>query len=111
MKILEEIGDASTIPLFIRKLEDDDSEIRWIAAEGLIRTGKNCIRPILKRLIENPEENSIFVYSGAHHVFYDLHKEGALPDKFPATQLLEALKNPGWSENVDPIVYDILKRS
>ncbi len=109
MKILEAIRDVSSIPVFIRKLEDDDSEIRWIAAEGLIRTGNRCVKPMLKRLIENPEENSIFIYSGAHHIFYDLGKEGALPGNFPAARLLEALKNPGWWENVDPMVYEILK--
>ena len=108
MKSLEEIGDAETIPLFIQALEDDESEIRWLAAEGLINTGINCVVPLLKTLLEKSESNSIFVYAGAHHVFRDLKKGNVLPKGFPVDKLLCVLKNPGWTESLNPIVFKML---
>ena len=108
MKTLEEIGDPGTIPVFIQALEDDESEIRWLAAEGLIGTGFNCVVPLLKTLLEKSESNSIFTYAGAHHIFYDLRKKNALPEGFPVDKLLSVLKNPGWTENLNLVVFKIL---
>ena len=39
-KVIEEIADEASVPLFLDLLEDSDDDIRWIAAEGLIRIGK-----------------------------------------------------------------------
>ena len=108
MKTLEQIGDPVTIPDFIQALEDDESEIRWLAAEGLINTGIKCVVPLLKTLLEKSESNSIFVYAGAHHVFSDLRKEKILPDEFPVEKLLCVLKNPGWTESLNPVVFSLL---
>ena len=110
MKTMEEIGDAESIPVFIEAFEDDESEIRWIATEGLIRIGIQSIGPILRTIIDKSNSNSVFVFSEAHHVFYDLKKRGVLPEDFPIDKLLSVLKNPGWSEGIKPLVFEILKR-
>lgn len=110
MKTMEEIGDPGSIPVFIGALEDDESEIRWIAAEGLIRIGIQSIGPILRTIIDKSGSNSVFVFAEAHHVFYELKKRGVLPEGFPVDKLLSVLKNPGWSENMKPIVFEILNQ-
>jgi len=107
LKTMEEIRDVSCIPLFIEALEDDESDIRWIAAEGLIKLGIQSIRPILKALVEKPA--STFTLAGAHHVFYDLKKSNELPKDFPVDKLLSVLKGPGWGGSVKPTAYELLK--
>ena len=107
VKTLEEIGDPDTIPIFIQALEDDKSDVRWIAAEGLIKLGKKSIKPLLNVLID--KSDSVFVLEGAHHIFFDLREKGLLPAGFPTHKLLSALKNPEWIDSVKPLVYDILK--
>jgi len=106
LKTMEEIGDPISIPLFIRALEDDESDVRWIAAEGLIKIGTQSIKPLLKTLIE--KSNSIFVLEGIHHVFHDLKKTEKLPTGFPIDKLLSALKDPEYSERIKPMAYELL---
>ena len=106
LKTMEEIGDPISIPFFIQALEDDESDVRWIAAEGLIKLGMKSIQPLLKTLIE--KSNSIFILAGIHHVFYDLKKIEELPAGFPIDKLLSALKDPEYSENIKPMAYELL---
>lgn len=106
MKTLEEIADPSSIPLFIEALEDDESDIRWIAAEGLINIGEESIEPLLKNLIE--KSNSVFVLERAHHVFHDLNKEGNLPDNFPVNEFLTTIKKSNSEEAIKLLAYQIL---
>jgi HEAT repeat protein len=106
VKTMEEIGDPDSIPMLIQGLEDDKSDVRWIAAEGLIRIGFQSVEPLLRTLIE--KSDSVFVLEGAHHVFFDLEEKGELPDGFPVDNLLSLLKNPEWAESVKPLVYQIL---
>jgi HEAT repeat protein len=106
VKLMEEIGDPLTIPLFIQAMEDEKSDVRWIAAKGLIKLGKLSIKPLLKILEQKAD--SVFILEGAHHVFFDLKEKGKLPDNFPIDKLLSALKNPEWVESVKPLAYEIL---
>jgi HEAT repeat protein len=107
VKTLEEIADPVSIPLLIQALEDDKSDVRWIAANGLIKLGKHSIKPLLKIL--ETKSDSVFVLEGAHHVFFELRENKMLPKGFPINKLLSALKNPEWVESVKPIAYEILK--
>ena len=66
VKIIELIADRRSIPEFIRLLDDPEFDIRWIAAEGLIKIGRRSIRPLVKAVRDN--ENSIILNEGAHHV-------------------------------------------
>jgi HEAT repeat protein len=107
VKTLEEIGDPDTIPVLILALEDDKSDVRWIAAEGLIKLGMKSVKPLLNILIE--KSDSVFVLEGAHHIFFDLREKGILPTEFPVAKLLSSLKNPEWIDGVKPLAYNILK--
>lgn len=76
IKIIEMIGHPSSIPYLIKSLEDSASDIRWIAAEGLIRIGPQVIRPLLKALTAN--NISYFLKLGAHHVLETMaHQKGS----------------------------------
>jgi HEAT repeat protein len=65
-KIVELIADRRSIPLLINLLDDKEFEIRWIAAEGLIKIGRRSILPLLKSVRDG--ESSYFHNKGAHHV-------------------------------------------
>ena len=107
MKVIEEIGSPQSIPIFLEALDDDKSDIRWIAAEGLIRTGKYSVRPLLNAVAENSD--SVFILNGAHHVFYELDERDLLPKGFPADKLLPVLKNPGQEARLKVVVHSILR--
>ena len=106
LKTMEEIGDPISIPFFIQALEDDESDVRWIAAEGLIKLGVQSIKPLLTTLIEKPD--SIFTLAGIHHVFYELKKTEKLPAGFPIDKLLSALRNTEGIERMKPMAYELL---
>ncbi len=67
VKSLEEIADPVSIPLLTQAVEDDKSDVRWIAAKGLIKLGEHSIKPLLK-ILEHISD-SVFILEGAHHVF------------------------------------------
>ena len=69
-KIVELIADRKSIPLLISLLDDKEFEIRWIAAEGLIKIGRRCILPILKSIRDG--KSSLILNKGAHHVLLSL---------------------------------------
>lgn len=54
IKIINLIGHPSSIPILITSLEDPEREIRLIATDALIRIGRSCITPLLRRLAERP---------------------------------------------------------
>jgi HEAT repeat protein len=69
-KIVELIADRRSIPLLINLLDDKEFEIRWIAAEGLIKIGRRSILPLLKSVRDG--KSSYFLNKGAHHVLVSL---------------------------------------
>jgi HEAT repeat protein len=70
VKITMQIADHASIPVAIQMLEDSDGDIRWIAAETLIKMGRVCLRPLLQAIFHNSQ--SYFLREGAHHVLYEL---------------------------------------
>ncbi len=106
LKTLEEIADPVSIPLFIEALEDDESDIRWIAAEGLIKIGNKSVIPLLKTLTRKTD--SIFVLEGTHHVFYDLNKKGNLPQDFPIDKFLSIIKKSESEDGIKLLAYELL---
>jgi HEAT repeat protein len=70
-KVLKIIGAKESIPVFIKLLENSDSGIRWVAADGLVNIGRESIVPVLKSLI-NDKDESFFLRLGAHHVLMEL---------------------------------------
>jgi len=71
--IVELIADKRSIPFLIILLDDKEFEIRWIAAEGLVKVGRRAILPLLKAI---PDGKSSFIFNkGAHHVLLSLLNE------------------------------------
>jgi HEAT repeat protein len=70
VKIVELIAERSSIPRLINYLDDKEFEVRWMAAEGLIRIGRTSILPLLKSVRDG---KSSFIHNkGAHHILLSL---------------------------------------
>jgi len=65
-KVIELISDKRSIPYLIVLLDDPIFDIRWIAAEGLVRIGRKSIRPLLRSICST--KSSLFLDKSAHHV-------------------------------------------
>ena len=91
-KALGEIADPGTASALVDALEDDDFDIRWLAAEGLTKLNILALKPLLQALEKRGD--SILLQEGAHHVFHDLAKEGLRKFLVPILAALEALE-PG----------------
>ncbi|HKI84660.1 MAG TPA: HEAT repeat domain-containing protein [Candidatus Krumholzibacteria bacterium] len=77
IKALSEMRLVAAVPTLIEAMEDDEPDVRWVAAEGLAHLGRGGLRPLLRAIISNPD--SIYLHRGAHHVLTkykqkDLHE-------------------------------------
>lgn len=84
-KALASIADPSSVSALVQLLSDPESDIRWIAATGLIRLGPRTLPDVLRFLIENPD--SVDIRRAVHHVLYEL-----------------AIENPVVEESVAPVL-------
>jgi len=87
-KVIELVADKSSIPLMIKLLNDQVFDIRWIAAQGLIRIGRKSIKPLLKSVCSC--KNSLFLDNRAHHVLNMLLYEN---EKLELRSLMLSLDN------------------
>lgn len=72
-KALADIADVETTAALIEAMEsDEDVDVRWVAAEGLIAMGRQGVPPILAALLDRP--HSAVLREGAAHVFHRLAK-------------------------------------
>jgi HEAT repeat protein len=106
MKVIKDIGAPKSIPVLLDALDDEKSDIRWIAAEGLINSGSSAVIPLLKHVTENYD--SVFVLNGAHHVISELEERNLLPVDFPTKELLSLLKNSSKESSLKVMVHKIL---
>jgi hypothetical protein len=76
-KVIELISDKRSIPYLVVLLDDPVFDIRWIAAEGLVKIGRKSIRPVLRSICI---KSSLFLDKSAHHVLgrllYEEEKTG-----------------------------------
>jgi len=70
IKTLSQIASPESIPILVNALENEDLEVRWLAAEGLVAIGTASINPLFKSLVGG--HNSKFLLEGAHHVLRGL---------------------------------------
>ena len=91
-KALGEIADPETAPVLVKALEDEEFDVRWLAAEGLIKMNINGLKPLIEALEHRGD--SVLLREGAHHVFHDLAKGGLRKSLAPVLAALEALE-PG----------------
>jgi hypothetical protein len=106
IKSLSEIGDPEAAPDLVQALKDEDVGIRWLAAEGLIKTGRDGLPYLLRRLIE--EGRSPRVRSGAHHVLTAMREETGLRDI--TLPVIEALEGAEPSAQTPVAAYAALER-
>lgn len=78
IKTLSQIAAPESIPVLIKALENDDFDVRWMAAEGLIDIGKQSIKPLLKALSQNEDSN--YLLEGAHHILKGLEFKKVFKD-------------------------------
>jgi HEAT repeat protein len=76
-KALAEIADPTAIPIFLRCLEDDQQELRWVAAEGLSNIGGPAVEPLLLALIDRAAGHTIL--DGALHALHGLARRMTEP--------------------------------
>ncbi|MFA3782125.1 HEAT repeat domain-containing protein [Melioribacteraceae bacterium 4301-Me] len=108
VKTLEELALPDSIPYLIQALNDDKSDIRWIAAEGLIRLEMQSVKPVLEALMK--KNDSVFLLEGAHHIFFELKEKNVLPKNFPIDELLALLKNSELKESAKLLAYKIINQ-
>lgn len=77
-KVLSQIGDPVAVSAMIEALEDADLGVRWLAAEGLIRAGREGLEPLLQALINHSD--SIWLREGARHILRSLAGDEDLHD-------------------------------
>lgn len=69
-QIILTIADKRSIPALIDLLDDNEYDVRWIAAESLIKIGRTSIIPLLRSIKDG--KSSCFPGRGAYHVLENL---------------------------------------
>ena len=92
-KALGNIGNPAAAPALVKTLEDRESDIRWLAAVGLIVMGREGLIPLLRVLVHNSD--SQWLREGAHHVLRE--QVGIGPSQL-ITPVLSAL------EDIEPAI-------
>ncbi len=69
-KIVKNIADKRSIPLLITLLDDIEFDIRWTAAEGLIKIGRESISPLLTAIRDG--KSSLLLNKRAHQILSKL---------------------------------------
>ena len=54
VKTLAAMIDPPSVDVFVQLLDDQHSELRWLAADGLINLGPGSVRPVLSSLLREP---------------------------------------------------------
>jgi len=71
-KTLGEIADPTAAPALAEALKDEEFDVRWLAAEGLIKMKTGGVEPLLHALMT--EADLPRIREGAHHVIRELIK-------------------------------------
>jgi len=90
VRALSLIEDPEVAPVLVRTLEDEEFDIRWLAAEGLIELGARGLKPLLQALIDRG--NSSLLLEGAHHVIHYMAKGGLRKHLGPVLASLEGIE-------------------
>jgi hypothetical protein len=86
VKTLGSIKEADGIPLLLTALDDEEFEIRWLAAEGLIALESVSLVPLLEQLMIKYQ--SVYFRLGTHHVLSEFKKMGIYDDPAKLLPLL-----------------------
>ncbi|MBN2100230.1 MAG: HEAT repeat domain-containing protein [Dehalococcoidia bacterium] len=86
-KALRQIPGPVATDALVTALGDNNFDVRWLAAEGLIDRGREGLAPLMKALIEGSD--SVVLREGAHHVLFDLSHGNLRQMVLPVLQALE----------------------
>ena len=86
-KIVELIADRRSIPLLLSLLDDRVFDIRWIAAEGLIKIGRPAICPLLQSVRDG--KSALIFNRGSHHILLGILDEEEKKRLMPLLQSLD----------------------
>ena len=106
-KTLAEIADPSSSATQVGLLADGESDIRWVAASGVIRLGFRTVPDVLQLLIANADSNA--VRGSVHRVLGELAK-GNTPAQEIVAPLLPVLGETGPTDAVLAAADQALKR-
>jgi len=87
-KAIGSIADPVASSVLVNVLTDDNEEIRWLAAEGLIALKQHAFVPLLRVL--QTKFDSPYVRSGAHHILEAFEKQHLLSKEMK--EVLDALR-------------------
>jgi len=104
VNVLGGAGDPEVAPALVSALEDGEFEVRWVAAEALIRMGAKGLKALFHALIERPE--STFLREEAHHVF---HKLAQRELKVFLTPILIALESHEPAVDIPPVALHAME--
>ena len=71
-RALSEIADREAAPSLTKALEDQEFEVRWLAAKGLIALNVKGLTSLFQALRDRGDR--VLLREGAHHVLHDLAK-------------------------------------
>jgi hypothetical protein len=80
IKTLSEIAHPDAIPILVNGIENNDPNIRWLAAEGLIKIGEPSLMPVLEALEMHAGSKSL--REAVCHILRFLKEEGVFIDKY-----------------------------
>ena len=109
VKALSEIGGAEVAPALIKTLEDEEFDIRWLAAEGVIGLGVSGLKPLLQALIDHGD--SPLLLEGAHHVTHYMAKGGLKKYLGPVLTSLEGVEPAVKAPNAAFHALEMLKEA
>lgn len=102
--IISVVSDKRAIPSLIELLDDEGYEIRWIAAESLIRVGRKCIIPILQMIKDGRQ----FHFPGK--VNYVLNQLLTRKEKKELNHLLSTLDSYPYMSEIAPLEASVALR-
>jgi HEAT repeat protein len=97
-KVVELVATPRSIPFLITLMDDPVFDIRWIAAEGLVRIGRKSIKPILISVCGN--KSTLFFDESAHHVLGSLLYDN---EKLSLSSLMLSLDNHHETGETTPV--------
>ncbi len=86
VKTLSQLAVPEAIPILINALENEDMDVRWLAAHGLVQIGKPSIPAVLEALEGN--QNSKYLREGAHHILRELQHKHLFSDELGLIKML-----------------------
>ncbi len=107
-KALGQIGGPRAMQVLLDVLGDKVFEIRWLAAEGLARMGKNVLVPVLETLAKHSDSH--LVRQSVHHILRELSTSDIKPILEPVLNAIDGSEPVGEAPRAARIAIEALQR-